>query len=389
MLGDDMPVPIEGQRDFWLFGSPLSHSLSPLAHNTVFEQLGLDATHRYRLHETSKFSDRSVQKLLRSPSFGGAAVTMPHKVEALKYMDSLSAEVKEIGSMNTVIVSGKVVEGGKERQKLEGRNTDVEGIKRALLATLPPEQQGKTKPFGEGRSAIIIGGGGTTRAAVYALSTLGLSPLWLINRDPKETAAIISTPSFAKYDLRALEREDKWTNEEADRVACGVGAIPSFEPVTEGEKNVYRLAEKVFSTSIEALVNQAFVQDVYWLALSPVTRVGGLQLQELKAAGEVAADRVRDAAVLFKLKPELSQEEKDSFLPICREGLAKVPYGTDQVMGPPIFDARAAGYEYGLYRKLKDVEEFHQYRACDEHMELINGVVKDRVADMVSFQIQG
>ncbi|BGP04157.1 hypothetical protein JCM10296v2_007910 [Rhodotorula toruloides] len=93
--------------------------------------------------------------------------------------------------------------------------------------------------------------------------------------------------------------------------------------------------------------------------------------------------------VLFKLKPELSQEDKDSFLPICREGLAKVPYGTDQVMGPPIFDARAAGYEYGLYRKLKDVEEFHQYRACPEHMELINGVVKDRVADMVSFQIQG
>lgn len=78
---------------------------------------------------------------------------------------------------------------------------------------------------------------------------MGLSPLWLINRDPKETAAIISTPSFAKYDLRALEREEQWTEEEAERVACGVGAIPSFEPVTEGEKNVYRLAEKVFATS--------------------------------------------------------------------------------------------------------------------------------------------
>ncbi|GAA5861765.1 hypothetical protein JCM1840_005258 [Sporobolomyces johnsonii] len=93
--------------------------------------------------------------------------------------------------------------------------------------------------------------------------------------------------------------------------------------------------------------------------------------------------------VLFKLKPELSQEERDSFLPICREGLAKVPYGTSQIMGPPIYDARAAGYEYGLYRALKDVDEFHQYRACDEHMALINGVVKERVADMVSFQIQG
>ncbi|GAA6009400.1 hypothetical protein JCM10207_003765 [Rhodosporidiobolus poonsookiae] len=93
--------------------------------------------------------------------------------------------------------------------------------------------------------------------------------------------------------------------------------------------------------------------------------------------------------VLFKLKPELSQEEKDTFLPICQEGLAKVPYGTNDVMGPPIFDARAQGYEYGLYRRLKDMDEFQAYRACDEHMALINGVVKERVAEMVSFQIQG
>jgi hypothetical protein len=49
-------------------------------------------------------------------------------------------------------------------------------------------------------------------------------------------------------------------------------------------------------------------------------------------------------------------------------------------MGPPIYDARAAGYEFGLYRRLEDLEEFGKYRACDEHMELINGVVKERVA---------
>ncbi|GAA5831585.1 hypothetical protein JCM11251_000760 [Rhodosporidiobolus azoricus] len=93
--------------------------------------------------------------------------------------------------------------------------------------------------------------------------------------------------------------------------------------------------------------------------------------------------------VLFKLKKDLTQEERDSFLPTCQEGLAKVPYGTSDVMGPPIYDARASGYEYGLYRQLKDLDEFHAYRACDEHMALINGVVKDRVAEMVSFQIQG
>lgn len=82
--------------------------------------------------------------------------------------------------------------------------------------------------------------------------------------------------------------------------------------------------------------------------------------------------------------------------------------------GPPVYDARAGGFEYGLYRALKDVEEFAKYRECDEHMALINGPVKDGVAgketnflsapshgeseltrtfslvsEMVSFQIQG
>lgn len=94
-----------------------------------------------------------------------------------------------------------------------------------------------------------VGGGGTTRAAVYALSSMGLSPIFLVNRDPTETASIISTPAFAKYDLRALEKEEQWSNEEAERIACGVGAIPSFQPQTEGEKMVYRLAELVFESS--------------------------------------------------------------------------------------------------------------------------------------------
>ncbi|ORY57673.1 hypothetical protein BCR35DRAFT_335260 [Leucosporidium creatinivorum] len=92
--------------------------------------------------------------------------------------------------------------------------------------------------------------------------------------------------------------------------------------------------------------------------------------------------------VLFKLKPELTQEQRDTFLPICQEGLAKVPYGTSDAMGPPIYDAKAAGYEYGLYRQLKDIEEFQAYRACPEHMSLITGIVAERVAEMVSFQIE-
>jgi quinate dehydrogenase len=78
---------------------------------------------------------------------------------------------------------------------------------------------------------------------------MGLSPIWLVNRDPTETASIIASPPFAKYDLRPLERIEQWTDEEAARVACGVGAIPSIAPQSEGEKLVYALAERIFSST--------------------------------------------------------------------------------------------------------------------------------------------
>ncbi|GAA5911985.1 hypothetical protein JCM8208_006449 [Rhodotorula glutinis] len=324
---------MDNKRDFYLFGTPIQHSLSPLAHNTAFDSLGLSSSHSFKLHETASFSDPSVLALLRSPTFDGAAVTMPHKVAALSFMDALSPEVLEIGSMNTVVVTGTVEEeDGSRRARLEGRNTDVDGIRGALLSSLPEAERGRDKPFGEGRSAIIIGGGGTTRAAVYALSSLGLSPLYLINRDPTETAAIISTPAFSRYDLRALEREDQWTEDEAERVACGVGAIPSFEPQTEGERNVYRVAEKVFASSgsrpgrkrpllemaykphitlmyklaekhgwspiggIEALIHQAAAQDQLWLVDSPDARRPTLSAEQMAEAGRAARDKVREAA---------------------------------------------------------------------------------------------
>ncbi|GAA5872716.1 hypothetical protein JCM3774_005038 [Rhodotorula dairenensis] len=318
-------------RDFWLFGTPISHSLSPLAHNTVFDALGLPH-HRFGLHETPSFHDASVLDRIRSPTFGGGAVTMPHKVEALRYMDSVGAEVDEIGSMNTIVVTGQVEENGRRRPRLEGRNTDTEGVRRALLSTLAEEMRGRARPFGDGKSAFIIGGGGTTRAAIHALSTLGLSPIYLINRDPTETASIVASPPFAKYDLRPLERVEQWTDDEAERVACGVGAIPSVPPETDGEKLVYLLAERIFASTerlvgaprpflemaykphvtlmyeiarkhgwqpiggIEALIRQAQAQDGYWLVDSPVTAVSGLSAEELTVAGQVAARAVREHA---------------------------------------------------------------------------------------------
>ena len=71
-------------------------------------------------------------------------------------------------------------------------------------------------------------------------------PVRLALQDPQETRDIIA--SFPQYDLRPLESVDAWTPELAAHLGCGVGAIPSFEPVTDGEKMVYAVATKIFES---------------------------------------------------------------------------------------------------------------------------------------------
>lgn len=131
----------------------------------------------------------------------------------------------------------------------------------ALVLNLPVELQSRPKPFPAGSCGFIIGGGGTTRAAVYALSRLGLSPIYLINRDPTETKEMIA--AFLQYDLTALDGVEQWTQQMEDTVAAGVGAIPSFEPVTDGEKMVYAVSEKVFASRNTGGRSRLFLEMCY------------------------------------------------------------------------------------------------------------------------------
>lgn len=179
------------------------------------------------------------------------------------YLDRLEPEAKEIGSVNTIIV--KQLPCGKN--EVVGQNFDWIGIRNALLLSLPStlpaqlETAAIQSPFALKSCGFIIGGGGTTRAATYALSRLSVSPIYLINRDALETAEIIA--QFPQYDLRVLSRAEDWTLEMEDSVACGVGAIPCFDPVTDEEKNVYKLAARVFGSRNQDGRERLFLEMCY------------------------------------------------------------------------------------------------------------------------------
>lgn len=150
-----------------------------------------------------------------------------------RYLDRLDAGAAAIGSVNTVYLER---DGGGGLRTV-GENTDWIGVRNALVQALPAAQQQCARPFGEGRAGFIVGGGGTTRAAVYALSQLGLAPLYLVNRDAGEVAAIVA--AFPQYDVRPLPSTEDEVAALGGTLAAGVGAIPCVPPRTAAERAVY------------------------------------------------------------------------------------------------------------------------------------------------------
>ena len=203
---------------YYLFGSPIAQSKSPAMHNTLFKATGLP--HTYSLFETSRAAD--LERILQSNSFGGASVTIPLKLDIAPYLDSLSDDAKLIGAVNTIIadpsISSTKNQGG---HHLTGRNTDWQGMTRVLLnaGAQPSDQQ----------SGLVIGGGGTARAAIYALHAMGYTPIYVLGRSKSKIQELIS--SFPEdYNLEILhpsEQPLKMTT----IPSTAISTIPADKPI--------------------------------------------------------------------------------------------------------------------------------------------------------------
>ncbi|WFD06202.1 hypothetical protein MVES1_001544 [Malassezia vespertilionis] len=159
-------------RQFVLLGTPIAHSLSPLIHNTGFALLGLP--YRYALHETPDLD--GIDALLRAPDFGGASVTIPYKLQIMQYLDTISPEAQIIGAVNTLIPREK--DG---QQTVHGDNTDW-----CAIQALAEQHLGAA----QGCVALVIGAGGSARAALYAMHRLGATRILLYNRTYEKAAAL-------------------------------------------------------------------------------------------------------------------------------------------------------------------------------------------------------
>jgi quinate dehydrogenase len=217
----------------YLVGVHVTHSIAPPMHNYIAQSLDLPWT--FVAQECPKVQD--CLELFHAPTFAGGVVTMPYKKEIMPHLDELDAVATTLGACNNVYLT--------KEGKLRGTNTDWRGIKGCLLSGC---EQGANE--GKGNPALIIGAGGASRAAVYALFVeLECTEIYVVNRDAQEVADLLrdaqayaSSPSSRQPKLIHIMSVEEARGLQAPFYV--VGTVPDFEAKTPEEL----LARAILST---------------------------------------------------------------------------------------------------------------------------------------------
>ena len=131
-----------------VIGNPVSHSLSPAIHNAAFEERGLDFVYvAYRVDDLKN----ALAGMRALENFRGMSITIPHKIEAMKYVDEVVEVDRHIGSINTII---------NEQGKLIGLGTDGPGAYKAIVDASVDIN---------GKHVLILGSGGAARAISFTI----------------------------------------------------------------------------------------------------------------------------------------------------------------------------------------------------------------------------
>ena len=171
---------IDGKTEIYgIFGYPVKHSKSPIFQNVAFSFHKINAV--YIPFEVKPENLKDAIKSLKVLNIKGINITIPHKEEAIKYLDEISEEVKYIGATNTV----KNIDG-----YLIGYNTDAYGFITGLKEI---EENLNNKKI------LVIGAGGASRAVIYSLIKEGVEKIIIANRTLKRAEKIVE-------DFRKLNR---------------------------------------------------------------------------------------------------------------------------------------------------------------------------------------
>jgi len=116
--------------------------------NNAFTENNIDAIYKSFYSTNAKKLIKSVKHL----NFSGFALSMPLKIDIMKYLDDIDESALKIGAVNTVI---------NQNNKYVGYNTDWIGVKQYFELSIPNDNH-----------ITILGNGGFSKAVQFACKKL-------------------------------------------------------------------------------------------------------------------------------------------------------------------------------------------------------------------------
>ncbi len=231
-------------------------------HNAALEAVGLRDWHYEAMPIESERLSEAVE-LIRGDDYAGANVTVPHKEKIIPLLDGITPVAEAIGAVNTIV---KVGADGRpplrgEPSRLIGHNTDAAG----LLADL--HTHGVKI---QDRVVLVLGAGGSARAAVAACAGMG-AKIRIASRRREQAVTLIQTLGVSEtpsvYDL-AISDLKRASQECSLIINCtplgmspNVDSSPWFDSVPfPKESFVYDL---VYNPRETKLVKQARAQGLH------------------------------------------------------------------------------------------------------------------------------
>ena len=149
-------------KSFAVIGDPIDHSLSPNIHSAAFRELNLDSS--YIGYRIPKGELEGGIEGLKKIKINGFNITIPHKIEMMKYLDKMDESCSIIGAVNTVVNNEGV---------LKGYNTDMDGFLEPIKKRNITIQNSKV---------LLLGAGGAARAIVAGIAKEKAASIDIANR---------------------------------------------------------------------------------------------------------------------------------------------------------------------------------------------------------------
>ncbi len=211
----------------------MAHSRSPAIQNAALEAVGLTDWYFQLLPIPPELFAETVPALVAA-GFRGINVTIPHKEAALALATDPSPRAAAIGAANTLLFEPD--------GRISADNTDAPG----LIAALPLAP--------EGRTALVLGAGGSARAVVWALLGAGAREVRVWNRAAERARALCA--ELGGVAVERAEAADLLVNCTASGLDPGQDAFKTL-PIGADDVNGYECVVDLVYTETETPLVQA------------------------------------------------------------------------------------------------------------------------------------